>query len=82
MRKQAYDLHTVHNTIQQEKKQCIPITQQQYLSTIQQYEHINKNTQHNKKIHNLQNYTEAFKTYNHTYSDTKQNQKNMKEMLI
>ena len=37
MMKHSYDLHTVHNTIQQEKRQCIPITQQQYLSTIQQY---------------------------------------------
>ena len=31
------------------------------------------------RIHNLQTETEAYKTYNHTYSDTKQNQKNMKE---
>jgi hypothetical protein len=35
MMKQAYSLHTVHNTTSQKKKQYIPITQQQYLSTIQ-----------------------------------------------
>jgi hypothetical protein len=31
------------------------------------------------KIHNLQNKTEAHKTYNHIYSDKKRSQKNMKE---
>jgi len=31
------------------------------------------------RIHNLQTQTEAHKTHNHTYSDKKQNQNNMKE---
>ena len=29
------------------------------------------------RIHNLQNYTETYKTYNRIYSDTNWNQKNM-----
>ena len=32
---------------------------------------------HNNKIHNLQNETEAYKTYNHIYNDKKWNQKYM-----
>jgi hypothetical protein len=31
------------------------------------------------RIHNLQYYSKAYKTYNHIYNDTQQNQKNMQE---
>jgi len=34
-----------------------------------------------KKIHNLQNQTEAYKTYNHKYNNTKLNQKNAENVI-
>ena len=37
-----------------------------------------RNHKHNKKIHYLQNKTEAYKTYNHIYNDKKWDQKDMK----
>jgi len=39
---------TLHNTISQKKQQCIPTTQQQYLSTIQ---HNNKNNISKQSVH-------------------------------